>query len=65
MSKVHATESDMLEFAGYKMRVPEAAILLRHLRMCPGCNERYRAIAVHFLNATRIDLATVSISNAA
>ena len=53
----HANESDMRDLAGYKMRIPEAAILQRHLRRCRECNERYQAITAGFPDATRVDLA--------
>jgi hypothetical protein len=56
MFEDHASESDMRDLAGYKMRIPEAAILQRHLRRCGKCNERYRAIIAGLPDATRVDL---------
>jgi len=56
MAEEHASESDLLNLAGYKMRIPEAAILQRHLRRCRECNERYRAVTAGFPDALRIKL---------
>ena len=56
MSHEHASDSNLLDLAAYEMRVPEAAILQRHLRRCPECNERYRVITAYFPDSMRLGL---------
>ena len=41
----HATDEELAQFAEFHLNLTRADEVLKHLRQCPSCNARYRAVA--------------------
>ena len=53
MVEDHPSETTLLAYSKFDLRIPETAILKRHLRFCRYCNRRYRILTLASPDAQR------------